>query len=116
MAKYQRTFQGNFDRFLQQLEQGIMSGSTSASLEARADYQMGEVRCAIRVFERYSLFGGNRVSLNVTVLGQGEQLFVAAITSGGSQAVVFKMNTMGEEAFLDQAREVIERYIQGVSR
>lgn len=112
MAKYERTFQGSFDQFLRDLEQGVISGSASASLEARSDYQMGEVRCAIRVFERYSMLGGNRVSLNVTVLGKDARLFVSAITSGGSQAMMFKVNTMGEESFLDQARAVIETYIK----
>lgn len=112
MAKYERTFRGSFDQFLRDMEQGVINGSASASLEARSDYQMGEVRCAIRVFERYSMFGGNRVSLNVTVLGKDDRLFVSAIASGGSQAIVFKVNTMGEESFLDQARAVIETYIK----
>lgn len=43
--------------------------------------------------------GGNRVSMNVTLVGKGEELFLTAITSGGSQAVFWKINTMGEEAF-----------------
>mgnify|MGYP003296055213 CR=1 FL=1 len=32
---------------------------------------------------------------------------VSAITSGGSQAMFFKMNTLGEEAFLDKLRELV---------
>lgn len=32
---------------------------------------------------------------------------VSAITSGGSQAMFFKMNTMGEEAFLDKLRKLL---------
>ena len=32
---------------------------------------------------------------------------VSAITSGGSQAMFFKMNTLGEEAFLDKLRELL---------
>ena len=37
----------------------------------------------------------------MTLVGDGENLFLSAITAGGSQAMFFKMNTMGEEAFLD---------------
>ena len=32
---------------------------------------------------------------------------LCAITSGGSQALFFKMNTFGEEAFLDTLREIL---------
>nr|WP_312372955.1 DUF6054 family protein [Lachnoclostridium sp.] len=33
---------------------------------------------------------GNRVSMNVTITGTGEDLFVSAITSGRSQAVFLR--------------------------
>ena len=56
------------------------------------------------------MLGKNRVSLNVTVVGNGEKLFFTAITSGGSQAVFFKVNTWGEEAFLEQVVNIAEKY------
>ena len=58
---------------------------------------------AVRVYERYSVAGGNRVSLNVTLVGDDRELIVSAITSGGSQALFFKINTWGEETFLNNA-------------
>ena len=69
---------------------------------------LGCGRGAVRVYERYSMAGGNRVSLNLTLVGSGRELFLSAITSGGSQAMFFKINTWGEEAFLDRVRELIE--------
>lgn len=68
------------------------------------------IRCAVRVYERYSMAGSNRVSLNVTLIGNGGELFISAITSGGSQAVFFKINTIGEETFLNRLVEIVERY------
>ena len=85
-----------------------MEGSASASYEDGSDYTAGEVRCAVRVYERYSYMGSNRVSLNLTLVGKGEELFLSAITSGGSQAVFWKVNTWGEEAFLDKLMELVE--------
>ena len=61
----------------------------------------------MRVFERYSYFGNNRVSLSVTLFENGEEVYLSAVTSGGSQAMFFKINTMGEEAFLDKLRELV---------
>ena len=100
----------NFDQILNRIEQGVLDGSMSATLEDRADYRgVDGSRCSVRVFERYSYMGGNRVSMAVTLLGSGEELFLTAITSGGSQAVLFKVNTWGEEAFLDTLRGLLDR-------
>ena len=109
MAKFEKSFQGDFDHALSLLHQAVMDGSTTASLEDGSDYAAGEVRCAVRVYERYSSLGGNRVSLSVTLVGRGEELFLSAITSGGSQAMFFKVNTWGEESFLDALEEVVDR-------
>ena len=109
MAKYETYITGNFEQVLHHLDQGILNGSFSASFEDGSDYACGETRCAVRVYERYSMVGGNRVSLSLTLVGEGESLFLSAITSGGSQAVLFKINTWGEEAFLDQIRALAEQ-------
>ncbi|HHT14676.1 MAG TPA: hypothetical protein GXZ86_02240 [Clostridiales bacterium] len=110
MAKYTRQLTGDFQTLLQSIEQGILGGSVSASLEDSADYQTGDVRVAVRVFERYSWLGSNRLSLSVTLVGQGDRLFITGITSGGSQAVFFKINTFGEAAFLDRFREIVDGF------
>lgn len=110
MAKYERRVSGSFRDLLAQIEQGIMQGSISASLEDSSDYSVGDVQVAVRVFERYSWIGSNRVSLSVTLVADGDQLFLSGITSGGSQAVFFKINTWGEGAFLDRLREIVERF------
>lgn len=110
MAQLERNLRGDFRRLLTAIEHGIMQGSVSASLEGGSDYQAGDTRVAVRVFERYSWLGSNRVSLSVTLVGQGDQLFLSAITAGGSQAVFFKINVFGEEAFLNKLREIVEQF------
>ena len=108
MAKYERAFTGDFDSALSRLEQAVLNGSASASYEDGSDYRSGDFRCAVRVYERYSWTGGNRVSMNMTLVGRGQDLFLTAITSGGSQAMFFKVNTWGEEAFLDTIQAVAD--------
>jgi len=107
MAKLEKTITGDFNAILHRIENGIIDGSVSATLEDRSDFRMGDTRCSVRVFERYSYMGGNRVSLNITLFGNGNTIHVSAITSGGSQAMFFKINTFGEEAFLDKLRELL---------
>ena len=112
MAKYERSLEGDFDEVLQKLHNDITKGSASASFEDGSDLSTGPVRLAVRVYERYSMMGGNRVSMNITLLGNGRSLFISAITAGGSQAVFFKLNTIGENAFLNSCSRSVEDYIQ----
>jgi len=107
MAKLERRLTGNFDHALDVCERAVMR-SASASFEAGSDYSQNGVRVAVRVYERYSILGKNRVSMNVTLAGAGGELFLSAITSGGSQAVLFKINTLGEESFLDTLRVAVD--------
>ncbi len=108
MAKLERTLSGDFNQLIKKIETGILNGSMSATLEDSSDFYSGDARCSVRVFERYSYAGGNRVSMNVTLFQNGnDEIRLSAITSGGSQAVLFKINTWGEEAFLDKLKEIL---------
>lgn len=109
MAKYEKRFTGEYFQVLEQLDQAILNGSASASRTDESRLDLGGVLCTVRVYERYSFTGGNRVSLTLTLLGDEDQLFLSAITAGGSQAMFFKLNTLGEEAFLDTIRETLDR-------
>lgn len=113
MAKYERQLTGDFDVVLGRLFDAVMNGSMSASYEDGSDWDANGVRVAVRVFERYSYMGGNRVSLNITLAGSGNNLFLTAITAGGSQAMFWKLNTIGEENFLDKVIELAESYAGG---
>ncbi len=108
MAKLEQTLNGDFTQWISKIEDGILNGSISASLEDSSDFCSGEARCSVRVFERYSYAGSNRVSLSVTLFQNGEgPIKLSAITSGGSQAMFFKINTLGENAFLDKLRALL---------
>lgn len=108
MAKLERNLTGDFNQVLARLEDAVLSGSVSASLEDSSYIAMGDVRCAVRMYERYSWTGGNRVALSLTLVGRGDRLHLTAITAGGSQAMFFKVNTWGEEAFLDTLAQALD--------
>jgi len=110
MAKFECTLQGDYDKALEYFHEGILHGSMSASFEDESRFQTMGVRCTVRVYERYSVIGSNRVSLTLTLVGDGGRLYLSGITAGGSQAMFFKMNTLGEEAFLDALRELAGKW------
>ena len=92
MAKIERYINEDFDQLLSKIENGIINGSMSATLEDACDFR-----------------SGNRVSLNITLFqNDKDPVQLSAITAGGSQAVFFKINTWGEEAFLDKLIELLD--------
>lgn len=109
MAKAEYQLKGDFDTILRCIDEAVQN-SVSASLEETSDFTTPSCRMSVRVYERYSWTGGNRVSLNVTLVESDGKLFCSAITSGGSQAIMFKLNTFGEEAFLETIVGVLEEF------
>lgn len=111
MAKYEKAFQGDFNEVLDVCEKAILNGSVTASSEGGSDWHTGDTFVSVRVYERYSMIGSNRVSLSLTLVGKGNELFISAITAGGSQGMILKINRWGESAFLDKQVPAIEEYI-----
>ena len=110
MAKYECTLRGDYDQALRYFHEGILNGSMSASFEEESYFQSFGVRVTVRVYERYSMTGGNRLSMTLTLMGDGEKLYLSGITAGGSQGMWLKINTWGEEAFLDILRDLAQRW------
>ena len=108
MAKIEAELYGNFDIILMDLHNTVMRGSTSASLEESSDIVVGSTRCAIRAYERYSYLGS--VSMNVTLFQTEGRIFVSVTSTGGSQAVFFKINRIGENSFLNTIRPTVDSY------
>ena len=108
MARFEKVFYEPLSSVIGKVESAVMQGSMTASLEESSDFSVGDARCAVRVFERYSWSGSNRVSMSVTMVGSGNMTHLCAVTSGGSQAMFFKVNTWGESAFLDSIRDALD--------
>ncbi len=110
MAKLTCELGGDFHQILREIEDAVLDGSSTASCEDASDFQTEHCLCAVRVYERYSALGGNRVSLSLTLTQADGRIWLCAVTSGGSQAMFFKLNTFGEDAFLSTIEETVGRY------
>jgi len=110
MAKHTMSLSGSLNYILDRIDKAVLDQSFSASFEdgVICTNDASGVASAMRVYERYSFTGGNRVSLSVFVFGHDNRYNVTLITSGGSQATFFKINTLGEEAFLDSVVSTLE--------
>ena len=114
MAIFEKTIRNkNFDKLLRSWSRRFRTAAGQADLEAGSDFKEGDARCSVRVFERYSMIGGNRLSLTLTLFQNGDSpIRLSAITAGGSQAVFFKVNTLGEESFLDDVKDLLEEILE----
>ncbi len=111
MAKYECTVKGDFNDFLSYIDGEVLNGSVSASYEDGCTYHGEGTVTAMRVYERYSYAGGNRVSMSLLLTSMGDgAIRLCAVTSGGSRALFFKINTWGEESFLDTLISAVEKY------
>lgn len=110
MAKFETVVNGNIHQFLDYLEENLSFLGTSVSLEDSSVYSFSGVDIGVYVLERYSYMGGNRLSLNLTITGDQHSSQITAITAGGSQAVFFKINTIGEDNFLQRFIDLVNQY------
>jgi len=110
MAHIITNLRGDFSTILSDIEDAILDGSATASCEGTADFTTEHCRCATRIYERFSYTGSNRVSLSLTLIEADGVIRLHAFTSGGSQAMFFKLNTLGESAFLRTIEDVVQRY------
>lgn len=111
MAKIECKLRGGVSTIAEAIDDAVLSGSMTASMEEESTFTLGNAQCIVRVYERYSWTGKNRVSLSVTLLGDENETFLSAISTGGSQAMFFKINTFGEEAFLDTIRDTVSELV-----
>lgn len=110
MAYLEWNLRGDVHELARHIDRVITGGSVTASLEVRSDRQVGEARMVVLAYERYSVMGGNRLGLTFSLLALGDEIAVTAVATGGSQAMFFKINTFGEEAFLDHADWAISSF------
>ena len=112
MAKLIRKLKGDFVTTFNKLKNDVVNGSLTASLEAEHVFRGSTSVSGVLVFERYSYFGGNRLSLTISLFQSNDSyLHLCAITAGGSQGAFFKINTIGENSFLDDFdKMLIDKY------
>lgn len=109
MAKYEAYVAGGIDEVFEYINDAIVKGSSTISIEESSLVQVGETKIAIRAYERYSVLGQNRVSLHLTIASNEEETHVSIISTGASQGMLFKYNFFSEDRFLQTVIPAIER-------
>ena len=110
MTKYEKQIKGNFEETLSVLHTNIMD-RFSMELVDESDLELGNVKIGVRVYDKYYFRNGNRTSLNLTIVGEGEDLIISAIGSGGGSGVLFNFSWGAE----DDIVSIVESIVNGLA-
>ena len=96
MAKYEKHLIGDFAQVLNKINGDVINSAMTMNLVDQSDYEDGETKIAVRVYDKYFMRNSSRASLSLTILGVGESLFVTAIGAGGGQGIIFNFSLGAE--------------------
>ena len=111
MAKYETELAGDFGGVLSLLEYSIQESGGSVELVDRTDYDLGDTRVAVRVYDRYYFRTASRASLTLTVVGHGDRVMVSAIGAGGGNGIIVNMDWGSEENIVRLVEESLQKYL-----
>lgn len=97
MAKYETTIIGQFEEVVNHLENDISNSGISMKLVDESNYKNGDIKIAVRVYDKYFMRNGNRASLSLTVVGSNNTIYISAIGAGGGSGVFLNFS-LGAEA------------------
>lgn len=109
MAKYEKAIVGEFEEVVNQLQKDISNSGISMNLVDESNYTTGDTKIAVRVYDKYFAKNGNRASLNLTIVGQGNNIFISAIGAGGGKGVLFNFSLGAEEDMVAIVQRSIEQ-------
>ena len=110
MPKYEQILTGRFDELLNILDRAA-KGNPSVSLSEQSDVTISDVRMALRVYQRFSLVSGNRLTLALSLIGRENRMFLCAACTGGRDLPHGKLRVQGEEEFLQSIKRACREYM-----
>ena len=105
MAKSIARFKGDIGQVTDDVVGEILRNSDTSEIEERQDTD----GIRIRIIERYSAFSGSRLSMSLVFIERDGYVYVFAATTGGSKAILIKIDTVGEGTFMDLFNRTVIR-------
>lgn len=112
MSKHKRTIaiEKPVDEVVSSIVKGVLDQSQSATLKESVDYSAGEMECHVRLIERFSMSGGNYVTMTITFVATADnpgRLTIIAVTGGGVTNVIIPV-PWGERKFMKTLTDMLD--------
>lgn len=111
MSKYSGYVKLSVDEIVVVVRNAILNETITGSLEDEHITWVGGKKVYTQVFEKYSMAGGNRMSLTINYYEQDGCTEVMAIATGASQGAFLKLNFFSENWLISDFINIIEPYI-----
>jgi len=108
MASISMIGKGNVIEIAGMLSTEIRNSGMSCELVDSIQRRVGDSTLYVIVFEKYYWRASNRASLTVVVSGDGDNVYVDAIGSGGGQGPIFKMSWGAERSFVSTVEQILQ--------
>lgn len=86
----------------------VADSGISCQLVDSVNRRIGGNYLSVSVYEKFFYRAGNRASLTVSVVGNGSEVIVDAIGSGGGQGAFFKFSWGAEKSFVNVVCDCLE--------
>lgn len=110
MAKYETILSTSLQELVPFITQKMKGSSLTLSIVDTSYIEDTNCKVLVRVYERYSMSGSNRLTMTLTLVELQDQVHCSVITGGWSQGMFFKVNTLGEHSFLNTMKDILEEY------
>lgn len=109
MAKYEKVIMGQFEQVVNYLQKDIERSAMTMNLVEASNYSSGQTNIAVRVYDKYFMRNESRASLSLTVVGDGNEVFISAIGAGGGKGIFFNFSLGAEDDMVEVVRRSVER-------
>lgn len=109
MAKFEKRVYGDFQKILDRINYDILQSGLSMNLVDQTNYNLENIKIAVRVYDKYFMRNGNRASLSVTIVDNGSEVYISAIGAGGGNGIFFNFSWGAESELTDVVAGSIKR-------
>ena len=112
MAKFEKTFKGDFSKTLEAIERAIIDGLIGdPRVIDKKEMTLGNAKACLVIFDSYFFRCSNRVTLTVLVTEEKDSITVYAVGSGGGQSVYNEFSFGAEKKFVSIVEKAINEII-----
>ncbi|SMC88875.1 DUF6054 family protein [Papillibacter cinnamivorans] len=112
MAQFETKLYGNFPEIADSLHEEIMASAMTIRLTGQTEYSSGEFHVSTFVYDKYYMRNSSRASLTLTIIGNGREITVSAIGSGGGNSALFSFSWGAEENFVSVVERAVRRWAE----
>ena len=114
MAKYQGVIPYSMDEAIRFLDQCITGGSRPAVLRESADVRDGEMRCCVRLYERFDFPAADQSCLCLVLADEGDRTQVTSMIIGTGRLTYFgreeRTDIWKEPYFLSLMKDILAKF------